>query len=321
MSRQLLSQIALISILSPLVGCSFNQVNLEVSPSSSVGVDGETIVLSDIDFDSESRIRKFQPVADYLAANLADVGITQGEVQVAPDVDTLSTWMASGEVGVYIDSVYPAMIMMERSGAIPILRRWKDGVSEYNTLFIARRDSGLTNLLSIQGKMIALQKPESTSGFMFPIVSMLDVGLTPVEKAEPNHPVASDQVGYVFSGRDRTTVEWVLNGKVHVGALDNQAFQELSEEDRDQLVILDKTDMFPRQVVLVSPELKPEQVEAVKTVLIDMDESKAGQVILADFSDTAQFDQFPGGAEAAIAQLQGVYQQLQTYLSTQQVQP
>ena len=318
MSRQLLFRIALISFFSPLVSCSFNQ---EVSPLSSVRSGGETIVLSDIDFDPESRIRKFQPVADYLAANLADVGITQGEVQVAPDVETLSDWMASGQVGIYIDSVYPAMILMERSGAIPILRRWKDGVPEYNTFFIARRESGFTDLASIQGKMIALQKPESTSGFMFPIVSLLDVGLTPVEKAEPNHPVASNQVGYVFSGRDRTTVEWVLNGKVDVGAMDNQAFQELPESDREQLVILAKTEMFPRQVVLVSPELKPEQVDAVTNVLINMDESNAGRVILEDFSDTAQFDQFPEGAEAAIAQLQDAYQRLQTYLSTQPVKP
>ena len=300
------------------MGCSFSQGR---SPVSFADSDGEAIVLSDIDFDPESRIRKFQPIADYVGSKLAKVGITEGEVQVAPDVDVLSAWMASGEVDLYFDSVYPAMVIMERSGAIPILRRWKDGVSEYSTFFIARRESNFTDLASIQGKMVALQKPESTSGFMFPMVSMLDVGLTPVEKAEPNHPVASNEVGYVFSGRDHTTVEWVLNGKVDVGAMDNQAYQKLTDGEREQLVILAKTELFPRQVVLASPELKPEQIEAIKTVLSDMDESKQGRIILEDFSDTAQFDQFPEGGEAAIAQLQGSYNRLQTYLSQQQVQP
>ncbi len=300
------------------MGCSLSQGG---SPGTFNGSDGEAIVLSDIDFDVESRIRKFQPIADYLGSKLTKAGISEGEVQVAQDVDELTGWMASGEVDLYFDSVYPAMVVIERSGAIPILRRWKDGVPEYNTFLIARRDSNFTDLASIQGKMVALQKPESTSGFMFPMVLMLDAGLKPVEKAEPNHPVASDEVGYIFSGRDRNTIEWVLNGKVDVGAIDNQEFQELTDGEREQLVILAKTDVFPRQIVLASPALEPKQLEAIKKVLIDMDESKQGREVLADFSDTAQFDQFPGGAEAAILQLQGAYNRLQTYLRQQQTQP
>jgi phosphonate transport system substrate-binding protein len=313
--HQQLFQFTLVGLLTTLAACGDSS---QVVTTYSDAPDGEAIVLTDVDFDPDTLIPETQPVADYLAANLNAVGIRKGEVQIAPDSDTVAQWMASGEVDLYFDSVYPVMRVMEASGATPILRRWKDGVAEYNTLFVARRDSGLRQLADLQGEMLAFQDPDSSSGFMFPVIYMLEQDMTLVRKAEPNHAVAEDEIGYVFSGREDTTVEWVLNGKVAAGTIDDETFRELSEEDRKQLVVLAETEMYPRHVVLAAPDLTPQQIEAIKTTLVGMDESREGQAALKEFSDTAQFDEFPEGSEAAITRLQDAYNHFQDFLKTQQ---
>ncbi len=313
-SRPLLKKVILIGLLAPLWGCSVSNI---ISPSTSADVGSKSIVLTDVDFDPDSLIPETQPVADYLAGNLKRAGINHGEVQIAPDVETVAEWMASGKVNLYFDSVYPVMYVMKHSGATPILRRWKDGVAEYSTYIVTRKDSGLNRLDHLKGKMITLESPSSSSGFMFPMIYMLKAGLHPVAKAEANHKVAKNEIGYVFSGENEVAVEWILKGKVVAGAIDSETWTELPEEDRNQLEILAETDKFPRHVVLAGPNLKPNQIEVLKTALMGMDESKEGQAALAEFSKTAKFDEFPEGATAAIDRLEKDYEMLQTYLAHQ----
>lgn len=313
MYKQLL-YVVWIGILGTLTACNGSQLLTPHADASG----GDAIVVTDVDFDPDSLIPETQPIADYLATNLKAVGIRRGEVQIAPDLETVTEWMKNGEVDLYSDSIYPVMRVMEATGATPILRRWKDGVAEYNTLIVARRDSELNKLADLKGQMVAFQSPDSSSGFMFPVVYLLEQGMNPVPKAEPNHAVEEDEIGYVFSGRDETTAEWILDGKVAAGALDSETFQRLSEEDQQKLVILATTELYPRHIVLVAPDLTPEQIEAIKTVLLGMDETSEGQAALKEFSDTAQFDEFPEGAETAINRLQTVYDRFQAFLQEQQ---
>lgn len=312
MLRKPLAGATLVSLLVSLASC-----NSLLSPATSAGGDG-AIILTDVDFDPDSLIPETQPVADYLAKNLQRAGISQGKVNIAPDVETVAEWIASGEVNLYFDSVYPVMTVMERSGGTPILRRWKDGVAEYSTYFVVRRDRNLNAIADLQGQMITLQEPSSSSGFMFPMGYLLKSGFNPVEKAEVNHAVAENEVGYVFSGQEEVTIEWVLDGRVVAGAVDSETWSELPSEVQDQLKIIAETEKFPRHVVLAGPTLSEEQVAALKTTLLAMDESRQGRETLAIFSETAQFDKFPEGAEAAIARLQDTYNQIQLHLAQQQ---
>jgi phosphonate transport system substrate-binding protein len=300
-----------------LAGCNSSGLNNLIFPATSAENDG-AIILTDVDFDPDSLIPETQPVADYLAKNLQKAGISQGKVNIAPDVETVAAWMTSGEVNLYFDSVYPVMKVMEQSGGTPILRRWKDGVAEYNTYFVVRRDRAISELADLQGEMITLQEPSSSSGFMFPMGHLLALGFNPIEKAEVNHAVAKDEIGYVFSGQEEVTVEWVLSGKVVAGALDSETWSELTPQVQDQLKIVAETESFPRHVVLAGPSLEAEQIDVLKATLLDMDNSKQGREALAAFSDTAQFDEFPEGGEAAIARLQGTYDKIQSHLAKPQ---
>ena len=100
--------------------------------------------MGDISLEAEYRRKRSLAIANYLAENLNQVGNGKGAVKIAPDKETMAQLMSSGSIDLYFDSLYPAMFVIDESGAQALLRRWKDGVAEYYSLFLARQDSDFT---------------------------------------------------------------------------------------------------------------------------------------------------------------------------------
>jgi phosphonate transport system substrate-binding protein len=236
---------------------------------------------------------------------LSEFGIGVGEVKVAPDLATMTEWMKSGDIHLYFDSLYPAMIVSDGSGANLILRRWKSGVEQYHTVFFTLADSGITTLDDLKGKMVAFEESVSTSGFMMPLAFMINAGIKVVEKDATDAEVAADEVGYMFSNGEDNTVQWVIIGRVAAGTVDDQTYLEIADENRQDLTIVAETSDIPRQVVIAQPDISPEMLDAIKTLLVNMDETDEGKAVLEAFSNTVQFDDFPEGAETALTQMRG----------------
>jgi phosphonate transport system substrate-binding protein len=269
------------------------------------------ITVGDIGDDPSEVIEAFQPLADYLAANLGEFGIGVGEVQVAPDIDTMTEYVESGDIDLYFDSPYPALLVSEGSGATPILRRWKEGIEEYHSVIFALAESDLDTLNDLQGHIIAFDEIYSTSGYMLPLAHMVEAGLTAVEKPDTDAEVAEDEVGYIFSGDDENAVQWVISGRVAAAVVDSGVFSEIPQETRDQLTVLAETESLPRHIVIVSPTVSEAVRSAIHDLLLAMDESEEGQAVLLAFEETAQFDEFPGGADAALGRMRELYELVQ----------
>ena len=142
---------------------------------------------------------------------------------------------------------------------------------------------------------------------MLPLAHLLEAGMNPVEKSSPVVTVAADEVGYVFSTADNTTIQWVISGRVPVGVIDNVTFSRLPANTRSELVIIARTEAVPRQMVLVRPGLDPALVKAIETELLAMDESEAGRAVL-DIFLTSKFDEFPQGATPALGRMEALYE-------------
>jgi phosphonate transport system substrate-binding protein len=265
-----------------------------VAPSES-----RPIVLGDISDDPAEVIEGTQPLADYLAANLKEYGITEGQVRIATSTEELAQMLADGEVDLYFDSTYPATLISDQVGAKIILRRWRFGVEEYQSVIFASNDSGITSVEQLPGHMVAMDAPYSTSGFMLPAVYLTEHGLKLVGKKSQGDPVASNEIGFVFSYDDENTLQWVLSGLTDAGVTDDFHFDvDFSEEARSQLVELARTEATPRQVGLVRPGLDEELTQAMIGVLTSMHETEEGQAALESFQ-TTKFDEFPDGINAA----------------------
>jgi phosphonate transport system substrate-binding protein len=257
------------------------------------------IILGDISDDPAEVIDGTQPLADYLAANLKEYGITEGQVRIATSTEELAQMLADGEVDLYFDSTYPATLISDQVGAKIILRRWRFGVEEYQSVIFASKDSGITSVEQLPGHMVAMDAPYSTSGFMLPAVYLTEHGLKLVGKKSQGDPVAGNEIGFVFSYDDENTLQWVLSGLTDAGVTDDFHFDvDFSEEARSQLVELARTEATPRQVGLVRPGLDEELTQAMIGVLTSMHETEEGQAALESFQ-TSKFDEFPDGISAA----------------------
>ena len=269
------------------------------------------IVLGDIAEDPGVVIEGTQPLADYMAAQLADFGITEGRVKIAATTDEMADLLEAGEVDLYFDSVYPATLVGDASGGEIILRRWRYGVEVYHTVIFASADQGIDTLQDLRGHIIAFDNPFSTSGYFLPAVSLLEAELPLVGKSSHDEPVAEDEVGFVFSYHDENTLQWVFSGLVAAGATDDYNYEVLFSEDvKEQLVVLKETAPVPRQVVVVRPNMAPALLEAVKSTLTTAHESAAGQAALEPFQ-TSRFDEFPEGIEAAQRRMREMMEQVQ----------
>jgi phosphonate transport system substrate-binding protein len=280
------------------------------TPTPSVEPTGRPLVLGDISDEPAETIAGTQPIADYLAANLSDHGITHGVVKIAPDLETMIQWVGDGEVDIYFDSPYPVLVISDETGAVPVLRRFRFGVEEYHSVFFVQKGSDITSLEDMMGQMVAFEEIFSTSGFMLPLSFLISENGNPVEKSSPGAGVETDEIGYVFSTADNTTVQWVVSGVVPIGVVDNVTFGRLPQETQDQLTIIAQTENVPRQLVLFRPGIETELSEAIQQVLLAMDENEAGQAALEAFQ-TTEFDTLPGSAEAALQQMRIFFELVQ----------
>ena len=178
------------------------------------------ITLADIDPEEPGKkIKRLQPLADYLAEHLADLGITDGRVVIARDIEEMARFLEEGKADLYFDSAFPTLAVQLLSGAEVVLRRWKGGTPEYWSTYIALSGNGVSTVEDFVGKVVAFEEPHSTSGFVLPAGTLLQRGLKLREVGAPSASVSDDEIGYFFSRNERNTLELVLSAQVAGGAL------------------------------------------------------------------------------------------------------
>ena len=165
----------------------------------------QVITLGDIDPDEPAKkIKRFQPLADFLADRLLDYGIERGRVVVARDIEEMAGFLKDGRVDVYFDSPFPTLAVQELSDSSVVLRRWKQGEPTYWSVYIALRDSGIARVEDFAGKVVAFEEPHSTSGFLLPAGTLIQRGLTIRAVGRPEEAIHPREIGYVFSWDEET---------------------------------------------------------------------------------------------------------------------
>jgi phosphonate transport system substrate-binding protein len=251
-------------------------------------LDAKEITIGSISINPMKMIKRMDPLAKYIAANLSDENIDKGKVLIARDAQTMARYMNEGKVDIFIESVFPALLVNIPSGCKIVLRRWKGGVSHYYSVIAAKKD--IKSLEDLKGEKITFDHPYSTSGYFIPKTMMLNRGLNIIPYQAGLVGKDTSSIYYIFSNSDENTFYWVLRGVVKAGAMDEPSYNKFSKKYPDSLHIIYKSSPIPRHVVCFNNKLSPRLFNKLLTLMTEMDKSDEGKAILKSFYNTKKFD-------------------------------
>jgi phosphonate transport system substrate-binding protein len=271
-------------------GSQLSLVAVVLLPPQLASAKTESLKLGSISTSPVVETRKFWPLASYLARQLQPEGIAEGKVVVAESITAMSAFLQTRQVDLYIDSFFPSLAISRLSGSKLLLRRWKLGKSEYQSVIFTRKDSGIDRVDDLKGKIIAFESSFASSGYFFPKMFLLEKGLRLAPKKPGTDAVKSDEVSFIFTHSDSQTIFLVSSGAVAAGATDDQKYLTLAK-NVDSLKIMHETSSFPRQIVSHRADLSPKLATRVKETLLKMHQSEEGRQVLQAFEGTTKFEE------------------------------
>jgi phosphonate transport system substrate-binding protein len=266
-----------------------------------------TLGLVSIAFQNEIE-NHFRDFVRYVARKFPSPAGVEGRVVVASTALQLVNLLDKKKVDFYMESPYPTYLINRQGAAVIILRRWKGGMAEYRSLIFTKRDSGITRIDDLRGKMIAFEDPGSTSGYFLPKVLLLKKGFKVTEKPGLDAKVAPREIGYVFEMADRTIMDLVLAKQVAAGAVSNDDYRTLDEKTKAGIGILAQSETLPRHLVSTRKNLDPAVKNRLTTILLSMNQDEEGRRILQQTDNTTKFDRLPGGEEMLRRRLNELFQ-------------
>jgi phosphonate transport system substrate-binding protein len=254
--------------------------------------DAHVLVLGRISDDPKEHYEQLKPLLDYVVPRMANVGIREGRILMAHDVQQMNSYLRRGRVDWVTETAGTGMLLAQGSGAQPLLLTERDGVSEYTSVFFVRKDSGIRSLKDMRGRRVAFQNPYSTSAYYVPASDLLDQGLkleillSPMDRAEPN------RVGYLFARTELNIATWVHKRMVDVGVMSNldwQNPQRVPAAFRVDLQIVHETPPYPRALEMVRGTMDPKVAARLREVLIEASHDPDAREALLRFFKTTRF--------------------------------
>ncbi|HEU4340818.1 MAG TPA: phosphate/phosphite/phosphonate ABC transporter substrate-binding protein [Candidatus Binatia bacterium] len=263
------------------------------------GLETKTISLGIVSETHQKEIEEhFRDFVRYVARKLVSAPSIEGRVVIAPTLLELVKLLEQKQVDFYMESPYPTYRINHVHGAGKLLlRRWKGGKDEYQSLIFTKRDGGIRRLEDLRGKVIVFEDPESSSGHFLPKFFLLRKGFKLAEKTRLESSVSPNEVGYIFAHSQAKLVDLVLTRQAAAGAFSDDDYATLEEQRRSEVAVLAHTDKLPRHLLSIRKDLPLGLAARLEEVLLSMHESDEGRAILQRTDATTKFDMLPGGEE------------------------
>lgn len=201
---------------------------------------------------SENTLERFKP----LAAQLERVLGIKVETRTASDYAGVITAMAQQHVDVAYLGPKSYVEAATRAGAQAVAAELdRDGVPGYHSIIIARKGAGAVTLDDVKGKTFAFTDPNSTSGYLVPMMHFKrDL------KVDPKAFFKEIR----FAGSHQASMLAVANGSVDAAAANDLDFARIVKSGQargDDFVVLWTSELIPGAPVVVRKEL-PESLKA-----------------------------------------------------------
>ena len=140
------------------------------------------------------------------------------------------------------------------------------GKSSFTSRIFVRRDTGIKTLEDLRGKTIAFVDPASSSGYIYPMVLLIQRGL--VRNRDPKTFFKD----VVFSGAHDASMRALLNGHVDaIASFDLAREQYLKDPtERERLVVVAETPEIPEAGIAARDGLDAATVAKVRAALLQI---------------------------------------------------
>lgn len=136
----------------------------------------------------------------------------------------------------------------------------KGGAPSYFSYIVARADSGIKTLQDLRGKKVCFVDPESTSGRLYPLASLLEAGLKKGDYTE------------VFAGGHDASVLAVRDGDCAAGAARELIFKDVLPHQKDidlkDFTIIWKSAPVVNSPLAISNKLNRELRDSITTAVV-----------------------------------------------------
>lgn len=206
------------------------------------------------------QVRKFTPLAAYLEKKLG----MKVEFTPVSDYPAAVEALVNRKVDLAWLGGFTYVQARIRAGGkvIPIAQREED--TKFQSVFIAKTDSGIRALKDLAGRQVSFGSQSSTSGHLMPRHFLLEAGLNP-EK---------DFRRIAYSGAHDATIASVVSGKVDAAALDITVWRKFVGEGKVDTKAVDvfyTTPGFFNYNWTVHADMPADLREKVRRALLEID--------------------------------------------------
>lgn len=237
----------------------------------------DIVTIGTISLNAQYKFLEFEPLAKYIEDKLTDIKIN---IEIPKNVDTAVKLINDKKLDIFIDSLFPSIMIKKETNMEMILNRWKGGYKSYKSVIFVNKNSQIHTLEDLKGKSIAFEDEFSTSGFYIP------------KKALERHLLKisnnsnKDSIRYSFARSEENCAVWVLYNKVDAASTDNLSFNTF---DQSLFKIIFTSEKIPRHIVSFSKTLKTNLKNKILNILSTMHKDVRGKEILKRFSNTKKF--------------------------------
>jgi phosphonate transport system substrate-binding protein len=153
----------------------------------------------------------------------------------------------------------------EAKATIVVRNLWH-GKSSFTSRIFVRRDAGIKSVEELRGRTIAFVDPASSSGYIYPMVLLIQKGL--VKNRDPKTFFKE----VVFSGAHDASMRALLNGHVDaIASFDLAREQYLSNPvERERIVFVAETPEIPEAGIAARPGLDPAVFAKIRAALLQI---------------------------------------------------
>ena len=138
----------------------------------------------------------------------------------------------------------------------------------YFSYWVTRKDSQYTSLSDLKGKKVAFSSPLSTSGYVFPMARLVELGLVTSTGKDPDPKEFFGDV--VFAGCYAQAWEALKQGQVDATIIAGDVSEKLYREVLDGTRILEQQGPIPSHAVVFSKDLSEPLRSQLSAALLDL---------------------------------------------------